>query len=177
MNTMPKVIEKEAAVEEDDGSLPSDNAINKTQMINDVFDSIFKADTAKEYNLVSERSNRTKPPINTQANPGSAATDKLHSSKLRKTVNPGSFNSKSIEIKKSLSISIEKQSKDQDNVQVDDYSISESEQGTTNKKNKTSKIKQKKPSSPVPFSATNEQSLIQQIFLSNQGNSQILTNQ
>ena len=63
MNTMPKVIEKEAAVEDDDGSLPSDNAINKTQMINDVFDSIFKADHAKEYNLVSERSNRTKPPI------------------------------------------------------------------------------------------------------------------
>lgn len=30
LNTMPKVIEKEAAVEDDEGSLPSDHAINKT---------------------------------------------------------------------------------------------------------------------------------------------------
>lgn len=76
MNTMPKVIEKEAAVEEDEGSLPSEHAINKTQMINDVFDSIFKAENNKDYNLISERSNRAKPPINNSANGGTAATDK-----------------------------------------------------------------------------------------------------
>ena len=114
MNTMPKVIEKEAAVEEDEGSLPSDHAINKTQMINDVFDSIFKAENNKDYNLISERSNRAKPPINNSSNGGTAATDKNQSNKVRKIVNFGSFNSKSIEIKKSLSISIDKK-KEQDN--------------------------------------------------------------
>lgn len=45
-------------------------------MINDVFDSIFNGDGAKEYNLVSERSNRAKPPMNLPQNGVTAMTDK-----------------------------------------------------------------------------------------------------
>ena len=95
-------------------------------MINDVFDSIFNGDGAKEYNLVSERSNRAKPPMNLPQNGVTAMTDKSQSNKVRKIINLGSFNSKSIEIKKSLSISVEKQKREQEGG-GDDYSISESE--------------------------------------------------
>lgn len=45
-------------------------------MINDVFDSIFKAENSKDYNMISERSNRAKPPINNAANGATVNTDK-----------------------------------------------------------------------------------------------------
>lgn len=47
-NTMPKVVENDDDNEGEDDSkpLPADNAINKTQMINEVFEQIFNGDAA-----------------------------------------------------------------------------------------------------------------------------------
>jgi hypothetical protein len=92
-------------------------------MINEVFDQIFNGDGGNQFNIVSERSmNHQKPPTGAQHN-GSMMTEKSQSSKTKK-INLRSFNSKSIEIKKSLSISNEKSRKKPDG---DELSVSHSD--------------------------------------------------
>lgn len=183
---MPKVVEKDDDLDHDNYTehsepVDKDPAINKTQMINEVFDQIFSSDANNQLNLVSERSNnRQKPPAPLQHNGSIAMTEKSIPHKVKK-INLRSFNSKSIEIKKSLSISHEKSKRRQDG---DDLSISESDKGSkvNLKDNATGEqsdpVKSRKPGSPTPFSqvgaTANEQTLMQHIFMANPVQSKVI---
>jgi hypothetical protein len=112
-NTMPKVLEGEADNEHEDDSeaLPADNAINKTGIINEVYEQIFNGEASTQLNLVGERNPGDRNKQMLMAHNGSIAlTEESYTSKARR-VNTRSFNSKSIEIKKSLTFSNDKSKK------------------------------------------------------------------
>ena len=128
-------------------------------MINDAFDQIFVSE--QKNGMISERSSKQKPPPPQKQNGPVVMTDKSHSNKGKK-INLRSFNSKSIEIKKSLSISNEKSKHIKQDTE-DDLSVSRSEKESYTKDiddlinvqnvNLRKEEKKREPGSPGPFAS------------------------
>lgn len=141
-NTMPKVEEKADSEHEDvSDALPADNAINKTGIINEVYDQIFNGEASTQLNLVDgDRNKQMLMPHKESI----ALTEESYASKVKK-VNTRSFNSKSIEIKKSLTFSNDKAKIKK---KAEEMSVSDSDGETKVKTNneKPSNIDRKKKS-------------------------------